>query len=201
MLLRLRATSDVSIGRQANGPILLKQLEGISISPYETLGCPRVGIDPAADTWAETAYDKSAEKREGMSFEEFKRRLHGEYVLGLAPPSDGLPSYASGPGRYVEGYAFRGKALTEDGIEEILGSDLHIQAWMHFSPQELVEYSDQLEAAARHYVREQEITCGVMSLKMGDEISHEEELLLIILSTARWCRYWGENGHPVWSDY
>ncbi|MFC5082719.1 hypothetical protein [Microvirga arabica] len=201
VLLGRRVRSDVSTGRLADGPILLRQLEDISVSPYDTLCCPRAGIDPVADPWLRSAYDESNAKREGKSFEQFRQDIHGEYVLALAPPSPGLPHYASGPGQYVEGYAFRGKALTLEGIEDILGLELYNKAWMHLSPQELVEYSDELEEAALRHAQEHDISRDVMALEAGDDCSHEEEQLLILLSLARWCRYWGENGHPVWSDY
>jgi hypothetical protein len=201
VLLGRRKLADITRARPADGPMIRQQLDDISISPYETLGCPRVGIDAVVDPWLQQVFETSDEKREGLSFDEFKRKLHGEYVLALAPPSDGLPHYASGPGWFIEGYSFRGKALTLDGIEEILGPDLHIRAWMHFMPQDLVSYAGQLEEAAQSHAKEHGITRDVLSLRAGDDYSEEEEQLMVLLAAARWCRFWGRNGHPVWSDY
>jgi hypothetical protein len=201
VLLGRRKPADLSRARLANGPAIHKQLNDISISPLETLGCPRVGIDASADSWLEQAFETRVERREGMTFEEFKHDLHGEYVLALAPPSEGLPSYVGAPRFFMEDCCFLGKFLTLDGIEEILGPDVHIQAWSHFMPQDLLDFAEQLEDAAQRHATEQGITRDVLALQAGEEFSHEEEQLMVLLAAARWCRFWGEDGHPVWSDY
>jgi hypothetical protein len=67
---------------------LWEQLWAVAISPYETLGAPRVGVDAVADRWAAEEYSKRAWKRLFVSrrakFFNFCEDMLGEELSGEA---------------------------------------------------------------------------------------------------------------------
>jgi hypothetical protein len=71
-----------------------KRWHEIQITPYETLGAPRVGESADADAWARERYNKMEEPR--PSEDEFMKEMQDYYVLALVPPCDGLPYYRIG---------------------------------------------------------------------------------------------------------
>lgn len=63
---------------------LWEQLRAVAISPYETLGAPRVGVDAEADRWAAEEYSKRPRKRLFVSRRKWRKIFHGYYVLDLS---------------------------------------------------------------------------------------------------------------------
>lgn len=180
---------------------LWSRLEEISLSPHVTLGSPRIGIDASANEWLARAYEDSSAKREGRPLEELEQALRHAYVAEMAPPSAGLTRFSAGStGGHVEPYSFRAQMLNGSAMAAIIGEDLSARAWHSFWPEDLVEYGAQIEKAAEQFAKRLEIARDVTALD-DDELSGDEYTLAILTAAARWCRYWGENGHPVWAYF
>lgn len=113
----------------------LKRWSEIQISPYETLGAPRVGVNVDADRWVAEQYPNRPRELSSLSQSEFVARFHGLYVLEILPESDGLPTYSDGGfGSYCEAFTFRAKFL--EGCEDVLGEELLTEAWGHHTAAE-----------------------------------------------------------------
>ena len=109
---------------------LWKRLREIAISPYETLGAPRVGFDAEADRWAAEEYSKRPWKKLFVSRRKWRKIFHGYYVLDLVPLNDGIPVYSNGgAGSYCEVFSFRAKFLED--CQDVLGEELLGEGWIH----------------------------------------------------------------------
>src|SRR6185436_11179636 len=63
----------------------ISRFKEITITPYETLGAPRVGFDPEATEWARReAFPRRVDKTIGE--EAFVNAMRGYYVLDLLAP-------------------------------------------------------------------------------------------------------------------
>jgi hypothetical protein len=148
---------------QTNDDAMRDRLEQIQISPYETLGVPRVGFDPAADRWAAERYPKRPWKKLFVSRSKFMRALHGYPVMDLVPPNDGLPHYTNGGiGSYCDVFTFRGKFL--EYCEDVLDETLLGEAWVSHTAADLMEYGTKLRDRAVAYAEREKVS-GVLPLR------------------------------------
>lgn len=184
-----------SIFRTTNGAdradrdVRIARLQEITIAPYEVLGAPRVGEDPAADAWLRALM---ADLEEEVSFEELKSRMDGYYVLDLVPPCDGLPIYTNCKLGRVEAYSFRGSYLFN--CDDVLGDAMISRAWTPMKADELIAYGEGLKEQAANYATEH----GVMAVLGQHDPPCDLELPCglahIADSAGRWCVFWGERG-------
>jgi len=178
------------------------RLSAIEISPYETIGAPRVGFDPAADRWASEQYPKRPWRKLFVSRRKFMRVFHGYYVMDLAPPSDGVPPYTNGGiGSYCEVFAFRGKFL--ESCEDVLGETLLHEAWVSHNATDLREYGAKLRDRAVAYAEREQVSDVLPLRDPPDHVDAEKPAgqAHIVISAARWCAFWSERGHGMIADF
>ncbi|MFM9863891.1 MAG: hypothetical protein ACKVRO_09820 [Micropepsaceae bacterium] len=168
--------------------------EAVAITPYDTLGAPRVGVDEAATNWAKAQYPALAQP--SASLEAYLTEMRGFRVLDLVPKCDGIPVY--GNGRAYSGidlYTFRGKCL--EWCKSVLTKSLLNEAWEEHNPDQLLSYGNKLADSARVFA-EKNATTEWLSLRDPPEAdegpSHETH---VVISAAKWCRFWGERGHGL----
>jgi hypothetical protein len=181
---------------------LWERMGAIEISPYETLGAPRVGIDPEADRWADAQYSGRPWKKLFVSRRKFRQVLHGYYVLDLVEKNDGVPAYSNGGiGSYCEIFSFRGKFLAV--CEDVLGKDLLGEAWVHHRADELNDYGIQLRDRAAAFAEDSDVTevLGQRYLPSGHDPDGPAEQAHIVDSAARWCLFWSARGHGMIADF
>lgn len=173
---------------------LLERFRAISEEPYVTLGAPRAGFDAAADEWL--AAKLEAKGRLG-DHEEVRQQMQGYYVLDLLPPCDGFPLYTNYPAyEGLDRYSFRAQFLNQ--AADIIGPELHEQAWNRKLAPELLAYADALESRARDWAAR----AGVLHLEQATEAPPGGEgdpasQAHILFSAIRWCRFWGKRGHGL----
>ncbi len=169
----------------------VKRFKEITLTAFETLGTPRVGLDAAATEWAHReAFPNRKDK--SLTEEVFVAQMRGFHVLDLVPPCDGLPRYTNGhAGGYVERYAFRGQFLND--CTEIIGDDLLGSGYDSKLPEDTVTYGGQLIEAASQFANARGM--DVAGIQLAEEPESIEFRLDVVFSAGRWCRFWGERGH------
>jgi hypothetical protein len=166
----------------------VQRFREISEAPFEALGAPRVGHDEAADAWLRSRL------REGARFEEVRERMRGYRVLDLLPDCDGFPRYThNGMYEGVDRYSFRGAFL--DDVKDVIGEELHADAWNRKLAPELAAYADALEARALPWARSEGVAHLATQHSEAEFVEGSAETRADILFTAiRWCRYWSARG-------
>ena len=181
---------------------LAKELEEVSVSAFEVIGCPRVGIDEEATTWwDENVYAPSIEKAKKIRAEspyagppesewrEHQRATDKEYAKYWLDDSTRADCLEKAKGRYVTNLAkvSKGKASVS-GIMcsdldfrgkmmryvEGLDDDLVNEAWEDHTADECVDYANRLEEAKK-------------DIRGGDNLRTLE-------SAIKWLRFWGNRG-------
>lgn len=168
---------------------LVDRFHKITISAYETLEAPQVGIHPEATEWARRQY---VEQAPDMSEEAWLLELDEFYVLDLVPPCDGLPKYTNGPAGYVENFSFRAQFLKE--CVEIVGTVLLEKAHETRNAAETVEFGRFLIEKAENHAKHRSVDISTLH---DCQAGSMEEKLDIVLSAGRWCLFWGQRGHPM----
>jgi hypothetical protein len=169
----------------------IRRFGEITMTAFETLVTPRVGIDSLATDWARhEAFPNRKDK--SLTEDVFLQQMHGFYVLNLVPTCDGLPRYTNGyAGGYVERYAFRGQFLTD--CTEIIGEELLESGYVSKLPEQTAAYGESLLAAASQFA----VARGIDSTKvhLAEEPESIEFRLDVVLAASRWCRFWAARGH------
>lgn len=182
---------------------LWEQLRAVAISPYETLGAPRVGFDAEADRWAAEAYSKRPRKRLFVSRRKWRKVFHGYYVLDLVPPNDGTPAYSNGgPDSYCEAFTFRAKFF--DFCEDMLGEELSGEAWVPHRPAALTDYGTRLRDHAVAFAEGRGVAAVLGQRLLPEWVTDWEDPATkahIVNSAARWCLFWGGRGHAMYPDF
>jgi hypothetical protein len=173
---------------------LIQEWFSIQIKSYETIKAPMVGRDIAANEWLKDQYAKSDKT---LSFDEFEKEYDGYYVIELAEETDGVPMYvAMGQDRNV----FRGQFLND--CEDLIGEQLHAEAWNTKLAEDTLRYGQQLLAVADklaldndlHYLKTQRDPPDF------DEESMESKLH-ILYAAGKWLVFYGKNGHGYEADF
>lgn len=174
----------------AESPLLEKELKEISISCYEAVGAPRVGIDDNATEWYrknnyEPAHADAVagkvrnEEQRAFWLQDFEKCLEehkGQYVMELAEQKGGEAAVS---GIAVQSVDFRGKIMRfVDGLD----SGLVEEAWTDHTAEECVDYARRLE----------EQLPNVADGPEGKEL---------LQGAIDWLKFWGEKGYGYWAWY
>jgi hypothetical protein len=185
--------------RDNKDPSLNKRLWGIAITPYETLGAPRVAYDATADRWALEEYRKRPWKRRFTSRRKWMEVFHGYYVLDLVPPNDGIPVYSNGgPGSYCEVCTFRAKFLED--CQDVIGDELLGEGWLHHRAVELAVYGTRLREQGAAFAEEHGVATVLGQRYLPESVTEWDDPAAkahIVDSAARWCLFWGQRGHGM----
>lgn len=176
---------------EAESPELEEELKEISISCYEVVGAPRVGIDEVATEWFrkenwEPAHndaragklDRNPQYRDFwlQDFEVCLEEHKGKYVMELAREKGGEAAVS---GIAVQSVDFRGKVLRFiDGLD----GGLVDESYEDHTAEECLVYAKRLEAE-------------MSNVPDGPE---GKELLQ---GAIDWLRFWGERGFGYWAWY
>ena len=170
-----------------------KRWEEIQITPYETLGAPRVGESAEADVWARERYSKMEEPR--PSEDEFMKEMQGYYVLALVPPCDGLPFYSNWSAGYVERYSFRAAFLQD--CEDVISEDVYAKCYESCLAPELAALAQELRACAASYAKPRNLEHVEFVPSVDFDEESPETKLHILYAATRWCEYWSSRGHGL----
>jgi len=173
---------------------LLEEWFENQIPTYETIKAPRVGRDRVADEWIAQKYEETDKT---VTLNEFINQHQGYYVIELAQELDGVPVYiAFGQDENV----FRGQFL--DDCKELIGDDLHTDAWNTKLAEETLNYGHKLMAIADKIAAENNIQY-LKEQRMppdSDEDSLESKVH-ILYAAAKWLIFYGKNGHGYEADF
>jgi hypothetical protein len=168
-----------------------KRFHEISISAFETLRAPRVGMDAIADAWARRRH---SDQKVVEPLEEWLAKLRGLYVVPLVDPCDGVPRYSNGEvAGYVEPFSFRAQFLKDCAY--IIGDDLLEEAYENMKPDRLQEFGEALYHSATSYAAEHGI--DLEAVHQTEDPDSPEFHLDVILAASRWCLFWASRGHPL----
>jgi hypothetical protein len=174
-----------------------KRWEEIQISPYETLGAPRVGESAEADAWARERYNEMKEPRPPE--DEFMKEMQGYYVLALVPPCDGLPWYSNWPAGYCERFSFRAQFLQD--CEDIVPGDTFAKCYESCLAPELAVLGQELRACAASYAKQKNLEHIEFAKDVEYQEDSSESKLHILYAATRWCEYWSSRGHGLEADW
>lgn len=173
---------------------LLREWFSIQIPSYETIKAPKVGRDIAADEWLQNEYSKSDKT---VSFDEFAKDYDGYYVIELAKEEDGVPMYIpAGQDRNI----FRGQFL--DDCKDLIGEDLHKEAWETKLADETLKYGQSLLTIAERVATENKLLY-LKELLIPPDIDEGslESKVHILYSAGKWLTFYGKNGHGYEADF
>ena len=167
-------------------------LKSVSISPFEVIGAPRVGIDEDATEWFKRevfapiqlrlAKGKNAPRFVhywGRPFDEVVQDERGKFVVQLAKDQDGVAAIS---GILCSSLDFRGKAVA---LSEVITEALKSEAYDDHSGDECIDYADRLEAELVDFkVRHSDWANRARIKEDAEDIE----------AAVKWLRYWGSRG-------
>jgi hypothetical protein len=162
------------------GPSTAAQLEAVSMSCFEVIGAPRIGIDEEATEFFRTQIYEPA-RREALTYDPGQRKLawgmrpfeevlddnRGKWVVHLAKEKGGF-SPVEGPLAWLD---FPGKRVGD--AEPELGRWVTMEAYEDHSPEACLSYAKSLEEALD---------------------GHRDGSVKHLLDAISWLRFWGERG-------
>ena len=156
-----------------------KEIAKCVITPMQTLGAPKVGESEAADNHLRSEWMTYSDLQEQYpTVEEYLEAARGKYVPEMVK-SDGLPKVS---GMMAGAESFRGKVI---GYIEWLPEDIRNSAYDNMSPDELVEYGQDL------------LDWVDVRLAAFPECSEME----VVEAAGKWCVFWGSRGHSMFAWY
>lgn len=194
-----------------------ERLDEISLSPYEAIGCPRIGIDEEATAYLRSLYQENPHQfyveiakepegtfeRRALLWDEVLRDNHGQYVPDLAKEADGIGAVT---GVAAPAVSYRGKLM---GYVSVLPDELRDRAYTDMTAKQMLDYADQLERCAEKAIS-QAVSEGDRA-KMKEALVGritEQDLRLdhiaeyhTIHTACRWLRFWGNKGFDMWAWY
>lgn len=173
---------------------LIEEFLDNTIETYETIKAPRVGYDDVANNWIKSKY---CESDKSLTEEDFFKEYLGYYVIELAEEQDGVPVYiALGQDENV----FRAQFL--DDCKDLIGEELHTEAWSSKLADETLLYGQQLMSIADKVAKENQLEY-LKEQRMPPELDEEslESKLHILFSAAKWLIFYGKNGHGFEADF
>ena len=119
---------------------LLDAYRGVAITPHDSLGTPRIGIDHEANEWLHNTWQAyqsdlsqlSENSEWRLPYDELLARLHGTYASDLSDYE-----LSATVGMIAPDTSFRGKCI---GHSEFLNRDLSAEAYNDHVPEEMVDY-------------------------------------------------------------
>ncbi len=168
-----------------------RQFFAATISAFETLEAPTIGVDEIANDWAKEQYD-AGEKTE--PYDAWFEKVRGLRLVHLVPACSGVPRYSNGsPAGYVEPFSFRAQFLTL--CEDIIGPEVLEKCYESKSPGELVDFGKCLKSAGEEYAAAQGVSIPPESEEFDENAP--EWRADILVAAGEWCIFWGERGHPL----
>ncbi len=143
--LELPKPNDEEIARlEARQKSLLNAYREVAITPHDSLGTPRIGMDREADEWLHQTWQtyqadisKLGEESEWrLPYDELLARWHGNYVSDLSDYE-----LSTVVGMVAPDTSFRGKCI---GSSESLSEDLSGEAYIDHAPEEMVDYAHRI---------------------------------------------------------
>ena len=165
----------------------------IQVTPYETVGAPRVGASKDADEWARKRYAETQTPKPSEA--DFLREMQGFYVLELAPPCDGLPVYSNWPMGYVEMFSFRAQILQR--CIDIIGEQTLNKCYDSCLAPGLASLGHELRAWATSYAQTHGVAHMEHAAQAGDDDEAPESKAHMLFAAAKWCEYWSSRGHGL----
>ena len=204
-----------------------KKVEGalaeVSISAFEVIGAPRIGVDAEATEWfrkevyevqqqavaeelekpppGDPAKPKWAEQNEafilhwGRPFHVVLAEETGKYVSELAKNKDGLGRYI---GMMCSAVDFRGQCVA---TAVVLRDDLCDEAYRDHSAEECLDYADRLEKVLEEFKRgHDDWRSATATGDYGKNILVADEVE-VVEAAVKWLRFWGGHGfgYDAWS--
>jgi hypothetical protein len=159
---------------------IFQKMDKISDKAFDVIGCPMIGRDKEADNWIRQQMKEAQEHRDWPqnkdfigTFEDVVKTHKGQYITDLAKEKGGLGAVL---GMMCSRVDFRGKVV---GYCEYIPEDLQERAYRDQTPEEMLEYANELESA----------------INMQQALDHmPEEEREYIDAAIRWLRFWGEKG-------
>jgi len=162
-----------------------------SISAFDTLGAPTIGIDEIANQWAKENY---AESHSEEPYEEWFEKVRGLRVVRLVASCPGVPRYSNGsPGGYIEPFSFRAQFLQLS--VGIIGEEVLESCYENREPAELFEFGKSMKNRGEEYAAQNQV--AVPPTSEGFDENSLEWQVDIVPAAGEWCIYWGERGHPL----
>lgn len=170
----------------------------IQISPYETLGTPRIGIDKEATDFVLEHFRKQEDPDE--TEEEHINRFYGQYLPQLLKDCDGIPVYSNSAINAAPIYSFRGQFIVDD-CADIVGQGIIDRIHTSGLDEKLTQLGYDLYEVAKHYATSQNVEF-TEHIRVSDAEDKTPELNAhILFSASKWCSYWGTRGHGFEADY
>ena len=190
----------------------------VAVSPEETLGCPRIGIDEAATRhFLEVilpSHRRAAESRpDGDAYKEHWNQPDDVLLAeAMGAYATDLMEYKLSTVTGIIGGAtsFRGKII---GYSELLPEDLRNEAYGDMDPEQMADYADRIEREAIVETERRLLEAGCPTLSLDAEIARAWGQDVIDAATERaratgfeyeewlgWCRK-GANGKRESFEY
>lgn len=191
------------------------RLDEISMSPYEAMGCPRIGIDSEATEYMRSLYGEHPDKfyvvvarepegtteKRSMLWGEVLKEYHGQYVPELAKEPDGM-GHVTGVAAPLASY--RGKMVS---YLSILPDSERDRAFTDMTAKQMLSYADDLESRAREAIgqavdpADREKMLAALEGKSQDLTADHLRDYHVIHTACRWLRFWGGKGFDMWAWY
>lgn len=195
-LYQLRTEGEVATPSVA---ALWDEREKLIQSPYEYLGCPRVGTDQEALDWLKADYENDPASYAGRdpdadppfsameptpSWETVLRRYQDVYIIQLAKNTAGIPAVIGGSAGMLD---FRGQVVAD--CDEILSTQLRDAAYSDRDPAQMLQYAKDLRAE--------------LDEALADEATLDvaEEHKYYLQHAIRWLEFWGNAGFDMHAWY
>lgn len=184
------------LGRKPPDKNELKQRwRSLCVSPYETIGAPRVGRDKEADEHVVNVLYEGNLKPE--YYEGILKQYDGYYFGSLAKNQGGVTVYSQGEEDRISFYGW----ILED-CEQLFADGLLSEVFETKLWDETREFGYRIMSATDEIA----IPAGLTSLrnvKPRPDVQEDslESKVHILYSLANWLVFWGSNGHGYEADY
>ena len=158
-----------------------KELENISVNPYETIECPKVAdSDVTRQYFIDNIYQFVKKEKDTRTLEEILEQNKDMYIVELSSEFNNFPTGTASFLTYK--LDFRGQII---GRSDLIDDELREEAYEDHNSNQMLKYADKLEACLQKFDRNQ---------------TDEESELTDIADAIKWLRFWGSKSHGfrVW---
>lgn len=173
------------------------ELDRVGVSPFEIIGCPRIGIDEEATRWFRErlyapnhdAASRNPKPAKGNKlfvahwerpFDEVLKDHYGKWVPTMAEKKEG---FAEVGGILTSAVDFRGQVV--GGAGELVGEEPACEAYENHTAEGCLDYARRLRDALGVYVGKHPVAQSAPPIV---------EAIQDLRSAARWLQYWGRRG-------